>query len=308
MLCVLASGTMRAALVSPLVFLLADRGAWVLSRGGLPSFFVTAAQTVLLLVAVTGLTAAGGLSHAEAASVIAANVILLLPIFTIISLTEDAIDGFRSMASGRAVSLLAFFTALTCGFLAVGFLLRGADAEARSTALIPLPVVLSLLTSAIGALGNTVFMGGGLRIIPPAVATAVLGAGVKLACVGAFGWSAPLATGLATVAMGLAAAVLSPRTGIPVRAFVIPGIAGGVLPGPDLYRSLLQWLLHVEGAGAYLASTMASVAAIGIGVVFGTLLGTAAERRWHYRGGGPSRTGGAPGPAEPSALRPGAPA
>ncbi|MFC8495951.1 threonine/serine exporter ThrE family protein [Streptomyces sp. NPDC057235] len=295
MLCVLASGTTRAALVSPLVFLLADRGAWVLSRGGLPSFFVTAAQTALLLVAVTGLAAAGGLSHTEAASVIAANVILLLPIFTIISLTEDAIDGFRSMAAGRTVSLLAFFTALACGFLAVGFLLRGADADARSTALIPLPVVLSLLTSAIGALGNTVFMGGGLRIVPPAVATAVLGAGVKLACVGAFGWSAPLATGLATVAMGLAAAVLSPRTGIPVRAFVIPGIAGGVLPGPDLYRSLLQWLLHVEGAGAYLVSTMASVAAIGIGVVFGTLLGTAAERQWHYRG-----TGGPAGPSRGS--------
>ncbi|MET9935953.1 hypothetical protein [Streptomyces sp. NPDC006324] len=148
-----------------------------------------------------------------------------------------------------------------------------------------------------------VFMGGGPRIVPPAVTTAVLGAGVEPACVDAFGRSAPLVTGLATVVRGLAAAVLSPRTGIPVRAFVIPGIAGGVLPGPDLYRSLLQRLLHVEGAGGCPVSTMASVAAIGIGVVFGTLLGTDAERRWRYRstgtgtGADSSRTAGGTVPA-----------
>ncbi|MEV3951277.1 threonine/serine exporter family protein [Streptomyces halstedii] len=147
MLCVLASGTLRAATVSPVAFLLADRGGWALSRSGVPPFFVTAAKTALLIILVAALVAAHALSHPEAASVIAANVILLLPIFTIISLTEDAINGFRSMAAGRAVSLLAFFTALACGFLAVGFLLLGADADARSTALVPLPIVLTLLTS-----------------------------------------------------------------------------------------------------------------------------------------------------------------
>ncbi|MEU3660466.1 threonine/serine exporter family protein [Streptomyces sp. NPDC032940] len=285
MLCVLASGTLRAAAVSPVVFLLTDRGGWALSRSGVPSFFVTAAKTALLVVLVTVLAAADALSPPEVASVIAANVILLLPIFTIISLTEDAIDGFRSMAAGRAVSLMAFFTALACGFLAVGFLLRGADADARSTALLPLPVVLTLLTSAIGALGNAVFMGGGPRIIPPAIGVAALGAGAKLTGVSALEWSLPLATGVATVLMGLASAALTPRTGIPARAVVIPGIAGGVLPGPDLYRSLLQWLLHVHGAGAYLVSTMASVAAIGIGVVLGTRLGSAAGRLWYHHPG-----------------------
>ncbi|MET9933190.1 hypothetical protein ABZ054_20065, partial [Streptomyces sp. NPDC006324] len=42
--------------------------------------------------------------------------------------------------------LTALVTLLSCGFLAVGFLLRDADADARSTALVPLPVVLPLLT------------------------------------------------------------------------------------------------------------------------------------------------------------------
>ncbi|MCA1224185.1 threonine/serine ThrE exporter family protein [Streptomyces sp. 8L] len=282
MLCVLASGTLRAATVSPVTFLLVDRGGWALSRSGVPPFFVTAAKTSLLVTLVQALVAAHVLSRPEAASVIAANVILLLPIFTVVSLTEDAINGFSSMAAGRAVSLLSFLTALACGFLAVSFLLLGTDTDARSTALVPLPVVLTLLTSAIGALGNTVFMDGGLRLIPPAIGVAVLGAGAKLTVLNALGWSVILATGIATVLMGLVSTVLAPSTDIPARAVVVPGIAGGVLPGPDLYRSLLQWLLDVKGAGAYLVSTMMSVAAIGIGVVLGTLLGSAAGRLRHH--------------------------
>ncbi|MDW4919014.1 threonine/serine exporter family protein, partial [Streptomyces californicus] len=110
--------------------------------------------------------------------------------------------------------------------------------DARSTTLLALPVAVSLLTGAIGALGNTFYMGGTWRFVPPACALAVLGAGVKQLC--ALDPQLPvfLATGLATLTMGFAAAHLARRARIPPRALVIPGIAGGVLPGPAAYQSL----------------------------------------------------------------------
>ncbi|MDW4918973.1 hypothetical protein RB621_36835, partial [Streptomyces californicus] len=52
----------------------------------------------------------------------------------------------------------------------------------------------------------------------------------------------------------------------------IPGIAGGVLPGPAAYQSLLHYTLGVTGSGAYLASTLAQLAAIGIGTTLGVAL------------------------------------
>ncbi|MFG2651264.1 threonine/serine exporter family protein [Streptomyces sp. NPDC048436] len=283
MLCVLASGTVRAALLSPLLFLLTNRAAWVLSRTGLPSFYVTAAQTALLMAGTMTLIDVGVLSGPEGASTVAANVILMLPILTVVSLTEDAIDGFRSMAAARAVSLLMFFAALAGGILVVAFLLRALDTDARNTTLATLPVWLTLVTSGVGALGNAVFMGGGPRLVPWAVVAALIGAGVKMLGMTQLGWSAPLATGFATTAMGAVSAAIGPRAGVPARAVLIPGIAGSVLPGPDLYRSMLQLVLGVPGAHQYLVTTLASVAAIGVGAVLGSLLGAGSERKWGRR-------------------------
>ncbi|MHC5257394.1 threonine/serine exporter family protein [Streptomyces sp. UC4497] len=291
MLCVLASGTARAALLSPLLFLVTNRAAWALSRTGLPSFYVTAVQTSLLMAGAMALIDFGVLSGREGASLVAANVILILPILTVVSLTEDAIDGFRSMAAARSVSLLLFFAALAGGILTIAFLLRGLDSDARNTTLAALPVWLTLVTSGIGALGNAVFMGGGPRLVPWAIAAALVGAGVKMFGMAQLDWSAPLATGLATTVMGAVSAAIGPPAGVPARAVLIPGIAGSVLPGPDLYRSMLQLVLGVPGAHQYVVTTLASVAAIGVGAVLGSLLGAGSER---MRGRSPqARTSGA---------------
>ncbi|MEU8892543.1 threonine/serine exporter family protein [Streptomyces sp. NPDC048442] len=289
MLCVLASGTVRAALLAPLLFLVTNRAAWALSRTGLPSFYVTVVQTALLMAGTMALIDFGVLSGREGASTVAANVILMLPILTVVSLTEDAIDGFRSMAAARSVSLLMFFAAMAGGLLTVAFLLRGLDSDARDTTLAALPVWLTLVTSGIGALGNAVFMGGGPRLVPWAMAAALIGAGVKMCGTAQLDWSVPLATGLATIAMGAVSAVIGPRAAVPARAVLIPGIAGSVLPGPDLYRSVLQLVLGVPGAHQYLVLTLASVAAIGVGAVLGSLLGAGSERKWSRRSPGTTR-------------------
>ncbi|MDW4919046.1 hypothetical protein RB621_37210, partial [Streptomyces californicus] len=76
----------------------------------------------------------------------AGNLILMLPLFTIVSLTEDMISGSRAMAAARAITLLSFFTALATGFALVSFMLRNTESDARSTTLLALPVAVSLLT------------------------------------------------------------------------------------------------------------------------------------------------------------------
>ncbi|CAM5692317.1 hypothetical protein SMICM304S_03928 [Streptomyces microflavus] len=60
MLCVLASGTPKAAVVSTVVFLVGNRFGWALSTNGLPSFYVTGLQTA----AVIGLTMVLADAHA----------------------------------------------------------------------------------------------------------------------------------------------------------------------------------------------------------------------------------------------------
>ncbi|WP_411097382.1 threonine/serine exporter family protein [Streptomyces sp. 020-2-3H-GM] len=155
MLCLLAAGTLRAALITPVLFLVAAAVERALAATRLAGFFVTAARVAVLVALVTALVGLGIYSHSEAASTLAGSLILVLPLFTTVSLTEDMISGYRAMAAARAISLLSFFTALATGFALVAFMLRNTESDARSTTLLALPVAVSLLTGAVGALGNT---------------------------------------------------------------------------------------------------------------------------------------------------------
>ncbi|WP_369021339.1 threonine/serine exporter family protein [Streptomyces californicus] len=119
MLCLLAAGTLRAALITPVLFLVAAAVERALAATRLAGFFVTAARVAVLVALVTALVGLGIYSHSEAASTLAGNLILVLPLFTIVSLTEDMISGYRAMAAARAISLLSFFTALATGFALV---------------------------------------------------------------------------------------------------------------------------------------------------------------------------------------------
>ncbi|MDQ0988008.1 uncharacterized membrane protein YjjP (DUF1212 family)/uncharacterized membrane protein YjjB (DUF3815 family) [Streptomyces sp. V2I9] len=280
MLCVLASGTPQAAALSPVVFLVGNRFGWALGAGGLPSFYVTALQTASVIGLTILLADAHLLTGGEAASVAAANMVLLLPILSLVSLAEDAISGFRAMAAGRLISVGMFLGAMVGGIALVGFLLRDADVDARNTAFRALPLVLSLVTSAIGALGNAIFMGGPPRLLPWVMGAGVLAGLVNGVLHQELGQPTPMAALGAAAVLGAAAGALAPSLHIPSRSLVVPGIAGALLPGPDVYRSLLQYGLHVPGAGGYAVQAFVTTAAIGVGTVLGSQLGGAAQRRW----------------------------
>ncbi|NBE50472.1 hypothetical protein [Streptomyces boluensis] len=68
----------------------------------MPSFFVTALQTTLIMAITMALIHSGVPSGPEGASVVAANVILMLPILTVVSLTEDAVGAVLGTLVGSA--------------------------------------------------------------------------------------------------------------------------------------------------------------------------------------------------------------
>ncbi|MFH8687477.1 threonine/serine exporter family protein [Streptomyces anulatus] len=283
MLCVLASGTLKAALVSPLVFVVSNRVSWALGKSGLQSFYVTSLQTACAIGSALLLADARVLTGGEAASVAAANVVILLPILSLVSMVEDAISGFRSMASGRIISVGLFFAAIVGGVFLVGFLLRHTDPQTQDTAFRTLPLAATLLTSAIGSLGNAVFMGGPPRLLPWAVAGGVIAGFVNNGTQQLLHQPTPVATLTGAAVLGAAAGAVAPTLRLPARSLVVPGIAGALLPGPDVYRSLVQAALHVSGAGAYALIAFVATAAIGVGSVLGSSFGNAAQREWRPR-------------------------
>ncbi|MCD9901353.1 hypothetical protein LUR56_18260 [Streptomyces sp. MT29] len=94
------------------------------------------------------------------------------------------------------------------------------------------------------------------------------------------GQPTPLAVVGAAAVLGAAAGAVAPVLRIPSRSLVVPGIAGALLPGPDVYRSLLQDGLHVPGSGGYAVPAFVTTAAIGGGTVLGDHIGGVAQRRW----------------------------
>ncbi|MET7637820.1 threonine/serine exporter family protein [Streptomyces sp. NPDC005438] len=280
MLCLLASGTVTATLLAPAVLVVQNRVGWFLSRTGLPSFYVTAVQTAVVVTLSMLLIRVDVLDGAEAASLAAGNMVLLLPILSVVSLAEDAISGFRTMAAARVISVGMFLAAMVSGVVIVSALLLDTDNDVRNTAFRGLPLALTLVTAAVGALGNAVFMGGAARLLPYAVAAGVLGGLANQGAHRVLELPTPMAILIAATFLGLFGGALSPYARFPARAMIVPGIAGALLPGPDVYRSLLQYSLGVPGAGGYAVSALVSTAAIGAGTVLGRTLGAGAQRQW----------------------------
>ncbi|MGW8375034.1 threonine/serine exporter family protein [Streptomyces sp. ODS28] len=291
MLCLLASGTVKAALLAPLVLVLQNRVGWFLSRTGLPAFYVTAVQTAVVVGITVLMIHAGLVTGAEGASVAAGNMVLLLPILSLVSLAEDAISGFRTMAAARVISVGMFLAAMVSGVVIVGFLFLGSDIDARNTAFRALPWGFTLVTAAVGALGNAVFMGGAARLLPYATAAGVLGGLANQGAHRLLALPTPMAILVAATVLGLFAGAIGPYVRLPARAIIVPGIAGALLPGPDVYRSLLQYALGVPGAGGYAVSALIGTAAIGAGTVLGRSLGAGAQRQWERANARPGARG-----------------
>ncbi|MFI6990686.1 threonine/serine exporter family protein [Nonomuraea wenchangensis] len=96
-----ADGTPEGVLFAMGVLIVVDRAGWALARGGIPGYYVTFVQAAL--VAGLGILALNleVLSVRAYASATAANLVLLLPVRSVVSLAQDAITQFGTLAAVR---------------------------------------------------------------------------------------------------------------------------------------------------------------------------------------------------------------
>lgn len=283
MICLQANGTVLAALAAAALFVLANRVGWALGLIGIAEFFQVAAKAGTVLVAAIALLSLGLLDGHEAASLSAANLVLLLPILSLVSLVEDAVGDFHLMAAARMVTVLLLTGAILSGVMVVVSVANGLDilGEAGRVQLAALPLALVPVTALVGSLGNAILMGTPARWWPLACGAGVATSLVNWAGHSALGLATPLAIFLATTVLGILAGTAARTLRVPTAVVTIPGLTGAVLPGPAMYLSLSQVFAQVPGSWTAVAEAIVSTAAIGVGVVLGLQL--AALRRTESR-------------------------
>ncbi|MBE1573521.1 threonine/serine exporter family protein [Amycolatopsis roodepoortensis] len=274
MICLQANGTLLAAVVSAALFVLANRVGWALGTIGIAEFFQVAAKASTVLVAAISLLSLGLLDGHEAASLSAANLVLLLPILSLVSLVEDAVGDFHLMAAARMVTVLLLTGAIVTGVMVVVSVANDLDilGEAGRVHLATLPLALVPATALVGSLGNAILMGTPARWWLLACGAGVVTSLVNWAGHSILGLATPLSIFLATTVLGALAGAAARTLRVPTSVVTIPGLTGAVLPGPALYLSLSQVFARVPGAWTAVAEAIVSTAAIGVGVVLGLQL------------------------------------
>ncbi|WP_410585669.1 threonine/serine exporter family protein [Amycolatopsis sp. lyj-108] len=274
MICLQANGTVLAAAISAALFVLANRVGWALGTIGIAEFFQVAAKASTVLVIAISLLSLGLLDGHEAASLSAANLVLLLPILSLVSLVEDAVGDYHLMAAARMVTVLLLTGAIVTGVMVVVSVANDLDilGEAGRVQLAALPLALMPLTALVGSLGNAILMGTPVRWWSLACGAGVVTSLVNWAGHSILGLAAPLSIFLATTVLGVLAGAAARTVKVPTAVVTIPGLTGAVLPGPAMYLSLSQVFAQVPGSWTAVAEAIVSTAAIGVGVVLGLQL------------------------------------
>ncbi|MFJ8912974.1 threonine/serine exporter family protein [Amycolatopsis sp. NPDC102389] len=274
MICLQANGTVLSAVGAAALFVLANRAGWALGLIGIAEFFQVAAKASTVLIAAISLLSLGVLDGHEAASLSAANLVLLLPILSLVSLVEDAVGDYHLMAAARMVTVLLLTGAIVTGVMVVVSVANDLDilGEAGRVQLAALPLALVPVTALVGSLGNAILMGTPARWWALACGAGVVTSLVNWAGHSLLGLAAPLSIFFATTVLGILAGAAARTLRVPTAVVTIPGLTGAVLPGPALYLSLSQVFAQVPGSWTAVAEAIVSTAAIGVGVVLGLQL------------------------------------
>ncbi|MCP2342103.1 threonine/serine exporter family protein [Actinomadura rupiterrae] len=270
----LQAGGPAAGLVVPAVLrILVDRGGELLHQTKLQAFYATVGQAMFIAASGAALVHIG-LPAAWVTAAVAANLVLLLPVLAVVSLTEDTVFGYPLTATYRAVIVIRTIFALTGGIAVVNSLSPTAQGLRHSLAHLefsPLPLALTLLAAAIGAAGNVVLAGGGPDLLLGGIGAGVLAAAVKGICHQQLSMPAPVAVLIAATVLGLVAGWVGGKRDRPATAMIIPGVTAALLPSTAVVTALLRYGQQTGVFHAY-QQVLITTATIGVGVVLGTTL------------------------------------
>jgi uncharacterized membrane protein YjjP (DUF1212 family) len=252
---------------------LIDRTGRLLSRWGVPPFFLQLVGGFLATVSTLGLLAADVFAPSTDPSlVIAANITVLLSGLSLMGAVQDAISAHPVTAAGRAVEIASLsaglLTGVTVGLkvgLAFGLTLNPSEPVAADVTRFGVSTVAAVAAAALSALSS--------YAPPRSLAAAGLAGGVGWAAFGALTLvhvGPVVATGLAAVVLGLASELFGRFTRVDRHVIVLCGIIP-LLPGLTAYRGFYQ-LASGEDVVEGLVTTMLALA-IGLALAAGVTLG-----------------------------------
>lgn len=279
--CLLASGTARAALLAFLTSVCVDQLGRVLSRFGVQPFFVTfvgaaVASVVAALAVYVGLLAGSG-----AGALVAGGIVVLLPGRVLVCAVEDAISGFAVTASGRVLAVLLTGAGIIAG-VGVGLGL----ARRLHLVLDVDPLVTSgsnlsrgLVAAAVASVATAIAHRSQGQLVLPAMVVGIAGYATfgLLRLTDLAGITA--ATAVAAVVVGALARLIGGWMRAPALVLSVPALST-LLPGLTIFRAMSELADH-RGQGVstlFIALTVAL--AIGAGVAFGDFLAAPADRAW----------------------------
>jgi uncharacterized membrane protein YjjP (DUF1212 family) len=210
------------------------------------------------------------------------GIVVLVSGLALVGSVQDALTGYMVTASARLGDVIFLTTGIVVGILGVLQLARGIDIYIRidvnRTAVYapsyPGPIIAAVLGGAIAGAFFAVACYAPLRGIAVAGAAAGLAEGLVIALNHA-GFGQVVSTGLAAVAVGVAATLGELRRRSPALVIATAGITP-MLPGLAVFRAVFQFAGNGElNEGIRLMlSAVATAVALGAGVVLGEFLGS----------------------------------
>ncbi len=252
----------------------------VLGRRYLPTFFVALTQMALATTVGSLAIAYTRISTGEAASMVAACVVLLLPHTSIVAAAQDAISGFRSLALVRGLGIglvvLGMVAGIQTGLTATRWVNLEVDPSAiHLTGLSPL---WALFASAVAAAANAFAQGATARVVPISMAAAIFTQLMVQLCARAhIGLQLSLMLGAAL--LGALGTWTAARLRISSASVIVPAFCGALLPSLTVAHSLLQFIAHSPGSGVSFAFSVLTTLAIGAGLVLGNIIANGGARR-----------------------------
>jgi uncharacterized membrane protein YjjP (DUF1212 family) len=276
----LMGGTWLTCIVAAVTSAIIDRVGRRLNRLGTPNFFQQAVGAcIATLIAVVMYRFAGqGLT-----TLVATGIVVLLAGMTLVGSMQDALTGYMITALARLGDAVFATAGIVVGILAGLQVAKTAGIEIElhvdvSQTFItphePLPIIVATIGAVLAGVCLTLASYAPLRSMATAGIAAAIAA-LAFIGLGAVGFGAVLATGVAAIAVGLFATMISIRRQAPALVTVTAGITP-LLPGLAVFRAVFEFAVEgdFDRGLSQMLSAAAIALAIGSGVVMGELIGS----------------------------------
>lgn len=273
-------GSVQAAIVSALIFIVVFFVGKLLGKMQLPSFFNMAASAGVISFAAISLSDEASFlaqigKPVSAPHIVAAGLIMLLPTTKLVTATQDAINGFPLTAAGKFVSTGMTFLGLVVGIATAVTVLSYMGAtplQISETRFNTPPVWASLVFMTLASMflavttyARWIHLVGIAAITVTAISSyhlfnAVFGVGAGRGN-----------TAVAALAIGLLSTLLAYKTKTPQVIYSVPAITF-LLPGLSIFRGM--YTMTVEANSSLGLNGMITAASVIMAMAAGVALGT----------------------------------